>query len=206
MLSPTDIQRIESAVEAAERHTRGEIVVAAVERSSDYLTLRLKLAVAILGAVEIVLAVLDAAGKWRLPPYVAMAVRWGLAAVLLGVASRPRVLRHLLSKRLVTRKVRARAHAKFLEHNVHATREQTGVLILLSELERRVEIVVDRGATRVPQDFWTAQADAIAAGMRAKQPAPALVTAIGAMGEALAKALPPGPDGNPDEIPNRLRR
>ena len=205
MLSPTDIERIERAVTAAERKTRGEIVVAEVDRSSDYLTFRLKAAIVALAAAEATLALIDLRGPW-LPVYQLMALQWTFAVFVFGVLGRPALLRRVLPKTLQNRKVHARALAKFLEHNVHATREQTGVLVLLSGLEHRVEILVDRGCLRVPQTFWDAQADHIAKGIRAGQPGPALVDAIGAIGEALAEHLPSGPEGNSNELGNEVRR
>jgi putative membrane protein len=205
MLSPSDIQRIEQAIAAAERHTHGEIVVVEVERSSDYLTFRLKAAILALALAEATLAFVELRGPW-LPGYQLMAVQWSVAALVFGLLGRPAILRRLLPKRLRNRKVHARAMEKFLEHNVHATREQTGVLVLLSCLEHRVEILVDRGCLRVPQDFWNAQVEVIARGIRSGQPGAAIVQAIGAIGEALATHLPSGPGGNRNELGNEVRR
>lgn len=205
MLTPSDIQRIETAVAAAERHTRGEIVVADVSQSSDYLTFRLKIAVLALALAEAALAIADTTGHLRVFAVEAMAIRWAAAVAVFAFASRPSVLRRILPKRLRARKVHARALDKFLEHNVHATREHTGVLILLSRLEQRVEIVVDRGAAKLPQDFWDKQAERVAAGLRAQQAASALVEAIGAIGAALAGPLPPTPGGGGNELSNVVR-
>lgn len=206
MLTPNDIERIESAIAAAERETQGEIVVAEVDRSSDYLTFRLKVGIFALLLAEAVLALLDATERLRWHGYQTMALQWAFAATVFTVASRAALLRRLLPKRLRVRKVHARALQKFLEHNVHATRQHTGVLILLSCLEQRVEILVDKGALKVPVDFWTAQADRVAEGVRRGQPAAALVEAIGDIGRMLATHLPSGPGDNPNELSNRPRR
>lgn len=51
--------------------------------------------------------------------------------------------------------VRRFAHEKFLRHEVFATRQRTGILLLVSVFERKVEIVADRGFDgRISRADW----------------------------------------------------
>jgi uncharacterized membrane protein len=98
---------------------------------------------------------------------------------------------------------RARAVDLFSTLRVWDTAENSGILIYVQLVERRVEILADRGiAARVPQAEW----DAICRGMErsfaAGQWRQGAVQAVTRAGELLAAHFPAGAS-NPNELPDR---
>jgi putative membrane protein len=109
-----------------------------------------------------------------------------------------------LRRRLTTRKYRAEAaragaSAMFYEAGVANTMNEMGVLVYLSLLERRLEVIADRGILRaVPPLEWNECVfDLHQAGRR---PHPeTLLEALCRLGALLAKCLPPTGE-NPNEL------
>ena len=98
---------------------------------------------------------------------------------------------------------RQRAVEVFSQLRVWDTEENTGVLIYLQWVDRRVEIVADRGITRqVPQAAWDAVCRRMEAAFGEGRYGPGAVEAVRAVGELLAGPFPARPD-NPDELPDR---
>lgn len=98
---------------------------------------------------------------------------------------------------------RARAIEVFSRLRVWDTEENTGVLIYVQWLDRRVEIVADRGIARqVPQAAWAGVCRQMEAAFVEGRFRAGSVAAVAAVGELLARAFPPGPD-NPNELPDR---
>ena len=109
-----------------------------------------------------------------------------------------------LRRRLTTRKYRAEvvrvgAAAMFYEAGVANTMNEMGVLVYLSLLEERLEVIADRGILRaVPPLEWNECVfDLHHAGCR-PQPE-TLLEALRRMGRLLAKCLPPTGE-NPNEL------
>lgn len=98
---------------------------------------------------------------------------------------------------------RERAVAVFARLGVWDTEENTGVLIYVQWLDRRVEIVADRGiARRVPQADWDAVCRQMEAAFRDGRFGEGAVAAVRAVGDLLAGPFPAAPD-NPNELPDR---
>jgi len=99
-----------------------------------------------------------------------------------------------------------RAERCFLEEEVFATRDRTGILIFVAHFERQVVVMGDAGINRaVPEGAWDHVVDDVVAGIRARKPAEALVAAITECGRLLAEhRLEIRPDDT-DELPNELR-
>lgn len=98
---------------------------------------------------------------------------------------------------------RQRAIEVFSQLRVWDTEENTGVLIYVQWLDRRVEILADRGIARqVPQAAWEAVCRQMEAAFREGRYGPGAVEAVQAVSDLLAGPFPPRPD-NPDELPNQ---
>ncbi len=98
---------------------------------------------------------------------------------------------------------RARAVDLFSTLRIWDTEENSGILIYVQLVERRVEILADRGiAARVPQAEW----DAICRGMERSfadgQWRQGAVQAVTRAGELLASHFP-ARDDNPNELPDQ---
>jgi uncharacterized membrane protein len=98
---------------------------------------------------------------------------------------------------------RARAVDVFARLRVWDTEENTGVLIYVQWVDRRVEIVADRGIARqVRQAEWDAVCRRLETAFREGRYGPGAVEAVRRVGELLAGHFPARSD-NPDELPNR---
>lgn len=98
---------------------------------------------------------------------------------------------------------RERAIEVFSRLRVWDTEENTGVLIYVQWLDRRVEIVVDRGvAARVAPGGWAAVCRGLESAFRSGRPAEGACEAVREVGRLLAEHFPARPD-NPDELPDR---
>ena len=91
----------------------------------------------------------------------------------------------------------------FARLRVWDTEENTGVLIYVQWVDRRVEILADRGIARlVPQSAWEAICRQMEADFRTGRFGAGSVAAVAAAGDLLANAIPAGAV-NPNELPNK---
>jgi len=97
---------------------------------------------------------------------------------------------------------RARAIELFSRLRVWDTEENSGVLIYIQLVDRRVEILADRGiAARVPQTEWDALCRGMETAFRAGDFGPGVQAAIAGATQLLAEHFPAG-EGNPNELPD----
>ena len=107
-----------------------------------------------------------------------------------------------LPELLADQSARARALELFAQLRVWDTEENSGVLIYLQLLDRRVEIVADRGINaRLGQEFWDALCRQMEAAFRAGDFAGGLQRALDAVTQALREHFPATGE-NVDELPN----
>lgn len=98
---------------------------------------------------------------------------------------------------------RQRALEVFAFLRVWDTEQNSGVLVYLQMVDRRIEIVADRGiARRVDQATWDAICRRMEDAFRLGNFELGLKDAIGEITALLAMHFPPGAD-NPDELPDR---
>jgi len=98
---------------------------------------------------------------------------------------------------------RERAAELFSNLRVWDTENNTGVLIYLQFVDRRIEIVADRGiSARVRQEEWDAACAAMADEFRAGRFEQGALAGIEQVAALLKKHLPPPPAGDRDELPD----
>jgi putative membrane protein len=201
IFSEDDKRRIEGRIAEAEQKTAAEFVVATTPRSDGYLDVRLLWALCFgSGASAALHLALPLVGPGEL-----FALQLALGALAYWLSSAPGVLRLLLTTRRVDRATEREARVRFLEHEVFATRERSGVLILLSELEHNVTILGDRGIhARVQNAGWEQHVATITAAIHAGRAADGVCRVIDELAEVLAQAAPVQSDDS-DELPNRVR-
>lgn len=206
--SPADEEAVRAAVAAAEAETGGEVVPYVVGRSGEYRGTAWSVATvaAVTAAVAAALAH-DLGGFWggagmlwsALPVALAALTGWWLVAAV------PALRRRLTPASVLDEQVALRAAAAFVEEEVFGTRDRTGVLIFLSLLEHRVLILGDSGIDeRIEPGEWKRISDRLAAGIRAGEPAAALVEAIAACGRILERRVERRED-DVDELSDALR-
>ena len=150
-LSSDDLSRIQQAVAEAEQRTSGEIVPYVVPRSDTYEGIVWKgagiAAAPGAGLYGCDIPVLRRMGTGVAPyglgnRYAGAGCRHGRRSVS---AFAPPIGRMLAGSASLTRAVHRRAMKAFVEEEVFATRERTGVLIFISLWEHRIEVLGDAG-------------------------------------------------------------
>ncbi len=187
--------RIEALVGELERDTQAEIVVIAARRSGTYRDVRIGCAAVL--ALAVLLFLLYSPLQFHplsVPVYLAVlaGLGWWLGGRSAAVA---RVLSRAPRREA---QVLEAAKATFVEVAVHGTRDRSGVLVYVSELEDRAVVLRDLGVDgHVPGAAWN-ELDLAVGGLDQLE---ALLRAVGAV---LAEHWPAGED-NPNEIPNAPR-
>lgn len=202
LFDPTALTRIEAAVHEAERGTAGELVVVSVPRSDDYHDVRLAYGVALaLGGTAVVHAVAPWLEFWWL-----LWLQAGLIMLAFFALDLPPVLRLLVPRTRRQSSVLRRAQLEFVEHRVFDTRDRTGVLILLSELEHKVIMLGDAGIyAQLKQDGFQSYVDRIVAAVRGGRAADGVCEVIGDLGRLLSAHFPRKTD-DVNELPDSVRQ
>lgn len=193
-------ERIRQAVAAAEAKTAGEIVPMVVTAAARYTEIEL------LGLVGGLFAGMVIEWLWSDPWGSIYFQLWPVVGAALGflLGRVPTVKRTLASRSRISAAVHSLALASFTEQGLHCTKDHTGILILVSLLEHRVEVLADRGINqKVSQDTWDEVVHIVTAGVKSGQPCDAFCTAIARCGEILATHFPRQADDK-DELSNRL--
>lgn len=199
--SPAEQEQIRNAIVSAESGTSGEIVPMVVDRSDDYREAELAaaLALASLVALPVLLYFHHDTIWWFLPVTMLL-----LIPMFYCVRHMPFLLLPFISRRRAGQAVRERALRSFCEHGLHRTQGETGVLIYISLLERRVWILGDRGINaRIAPTAWQEMVEQVVAGIRNGNPAQALCTVIHSCGELLKVHFPVAAD-DVNELRNDL--
>ena len=192
--------RIEASVKSAEKTTAGEIVPMIVEASDDYTEARY--------AAGVFLALVAFVGVqlFARPENAAMLLASQAVAFIVGflIFALDGPKRMLVPGRVRDGKVSDRALRAFYEHGLHRTRDETGILIMISLAEHRVQVLADRGINeKVGQETWEEIVKMILAGIRSGRACDAFCSAIERCGEILTEHFPIKPD-DIDELGNRL--
>jgi putative membrane protein len=126
----------------------------------------------------------------------------GAVGALLAVVSAP-LARLLLRGHRAEIEVRQYAESLFLRRGLSVTRQRTGVLLLVSLFERRIEIVADSGfAGRMSDGDWRGVIARMTPHLRDRRPFEALRDALAAIEELLAAKGFRGEAGAPNELPD----
>ena len=192
--------RIQQSVLAAEAKTAGEIVPMIVTSSARYTEIEL------LGLVTGLFLGVVAEWFWGDPWGSEYLNLWPIFGALAGflIAKIPLVKRLATPRSRQVEAVHRLALASFSEHGLHYTREHTGILILVSLLEHRVEVLADRGINaKVERDTWQEIVGILTMGIKSGKAADAFCKAIERCGEILATHFPRAEDDK-NELPNRL--
>src|SRR5262252_491692 len=202
-------ERITQAVRQAERGTTGEIVPMIVQASARYREAGYRTGL-ILAWVTLAL-LLTVEAYWLPWGWHAGNAGWLLLAVIVAygigqwLGMVPTVVRLVTSRERMAHKVKLRAEQAFYWHGLHKTKGRTGILILVSLLERRVHVLADKGINSlVPAGTWDGLVSDILDGIRTGHAADALCAAIAKCGELLAQVSPAAPGNNTDELPDEL--
>ncbi len=199
-LTQSELDKISQAVLEAEKLTTGEIVPMIVAQSDDYPGARWRLAIvtALLFGFLTYLFLGEHDPAWIL---------WAqIPGLYIGywLGTFSATLRPFLENAKVDEEVQQRALQAFLLRELHATKDRTGILIMVSLFERRVEILADTGINaKVPKDTWQGIMTNMIGRIKSDNLTEGFCVAVRECGAVLAKDFP-GSRGNPDEISNKV--
>jgi putative membrane protein len=199
--SAEEQEKIRQAVTTAEQKTAGEIVPMIVSSSARYA--EVEMAGLMVGLVLGTLATFLWQDPWG---SVHSQLLWPLAGATIGfvTCSIPAIKRRLIPKERIESAVDLRSLAAFAAHGLHHTREQTGILILISLLEHRVEVLADRGINeKVSAGTWDEIVQIVTMGLKSGNACDGFCRAIERCGEILAQHFPRRPNDK-DELANKL--
>ncbi|UCH92344.1 MAG: TPM domain-containing protein [Candidatus Aminicenantes bacterium] len=199
-------EKIKNAVKEAESKTSGEITTAFIKESDNYAVYELMFAV-IIGFVYFVVLMLFANSieesikqvSWEYSPH-HLLMFYGFStflviAIVYLLANLSFIDRLIVSKSVMQVKVNQRAVRHFMESGVYNTKDRTGILIFISSLERRVELLADKGiSAKIPQEKWDAIVRHIIDGIKSQQLVKHLSDSIRECGNLLAEHFPIQPD------------
>ncbi len=218
-LTEADHALVTAAVSEAERSSDGEIVTIVTEKSDSYHDVGLHYAVLAMLLVPAALAFVPASCiDWATRPFLGwngaldkgaamlllfallalafLIVRFALAYMPLRLALTPGTTK--------TRRVRRRAVQMFKVGAEKRTHGRVGVLLYLSLIEHRAEIVADKAINDlVDSEAWGDAMAVLVENVKAGRPGEGMAKAVEQVGRLLAQCLPKtGADTN--ELPDRL--
>jgi putative membrane protein len=199
-------ETIKASVKEAESKTSGEIATGFIIESDKYAVYELTFAVFI-GLVYFIALLFFTNGieesikqmSWDYSSHYLL-MFYGFStflviAVVYLLANIPFIDRLIVPKSVMQQKVNQRAVRYFLESGVYNTKDRTGILIFISYLERRVELLADKGISeKIPQEKWDAIVGHIINGIKSNQLVRHLSESIQECGNLLAEQFPIQPD------------
>ncbi|MCW8858340.1 MAG: TPM domain-containing protein [Deltaproteobacteria bacterium] len=194
-------QKIEAAVKTAEEKTSGEIVPMVVDESYEYPRAEL------IGGGTLALAV-GLIISWA---FGGESIWWFVPSFIIGFILFQRMIRNwpwfkrkLIHPDELTAEVEEKALVSFLEQGLHETRDKTGILILISVFERRVQVLADSGINaKVPEHTWEELVEIITNGLKTDKTCDAVCSAVKRCGELLQEHFPIKHDDS-NELPNLI--
>ncbi|MBC8327726.1 MAG: hypothetical protein H8E31_03170 [Planctomycetes bacterium] len=201
VLSQIQLDAIHAAIVAAEKRTVGEIVPVILDRSDRYPAADLW--------CGILFALAGYLSAWALPVepgsqgLLVVALVCGLAGWLLSRAL-PELRRRFIPPWRLTEMAEEQAFQEFYAQGLHKTAAQTGVMLFVSLLERRVIVMADEGIDKlVPEDTWKSVDELVLDEAKAGRLGPGIAAAVARIGELLADQFP-WQEGDRNEIPDRV--
>lgn len=204
--------KIAEAVKDAEKKSSGEIATMVVDRSDSYREAETLGAVLLAGLFALIvellleyLVVSSAIRGWSdishnrgyfllygisIWTYVPMVFLFFFPSKII-CRKQPVLKLYLAGKRRIDEAVRERAIRAFYEKGLYKTRDETGVLIFISIMERKVWILGDKGIDRkIAHTSWRELSRELSTGLHENKACDALCAVIAKIGEELAVHFP----------------
>ncbi len=213
MFNESDMNRIREAVKSAESRISGEIVPVIVERSGFYTIANYRGALVTSGLAFLVVIFLDrylfTESSFALlydPLFIFFIVMLaGVAGVVLPTWS-DTIKRWLLVQTHMDNATKSRAENAFLEEEVFATRQRTGIMIFISLFEHEVIVIGDKGINeKVQQKEWDQLVNNLTGSIRSGAMVEGIEKAILRCGEILLEKGFHRTDDDVNELRDELR-
>ncbi len=205
ILSDQERKHLDQRVADVEKRTNAQVVLAIVKRSDSYPELPWKafaLGAGVAGAGTVLLDVLRPGWDSHFAALLAVMATLGAGAVcaLLSIGV-PGFARIFLDAHRAEAEVRQYAQSLFLSREVFATRERTGILLLVSMFEQQVVVLPDSGLDkRLSREALQGIVARMTTALAAGQAAHALENGLQGLEEYLAVTAFAASGGN--ELPN----
>jgi putative membrane protein len=215
-LKDSDRQKIAAAVKKAESRTSGEIVTSFIQQSYDYAVYELVFAIVVsflyfifmlffISEIELWLQsrFWNYSSAHLIAFYGFTIFIWG--TVLYFLANIAFLDRLIVPRKVMKRKVHERALLHFLDSGIAETRDRTGILIFISLMEHRVELLADRGINeKIDPNQWQEIVDKIVSGVKSGSFTDSLIQAVEDCGKLLAEYFPIKEDDT-NELSNEIQ-
>ncbi|AKH68060.1 putative membrane protein [Spongiibacter sp. IMCC21906] len=199
LLSQTEQDQVAEAIRNAEAQTDAELVTVLARQSDDYSYIPLLWA----GMMALILpGAINYYSGW-LGMHQLILSQWSLFIILALLFRLPFFGPQLVPKSVRHWRASNMARRQFLQQNLHHTKGETGMLIFVSETERYVEILVDRGiSAKIPDSQWQSIVARFTQQVKEGKTLDGFLHCIASCGEELGRALPASQTKN--ELPNHL--
>jgi putative membrane protein len=198
LIDAADRERIRAAIAEVERHTDAELVTVLAIRSDDYAYVPVLWAALVALVVPLVLA------PFALSLVFVVTAQMGTFCVLAVLFHVPAVAMRLVPREVRKWRAANMARRMFLEHELHHTEGEIGFMIFVSEAERFVEIIAERGISKHVEDTrWESIVAAFVVDVTEGRVTDGFLRTIAECGKVLAEAVPKTP-GNRNELDDRL--
>lgn len=198
-ISEAERAQVSHAIEDAEKHTSGEIIVVVARYCDDYLHVPLLWAALMALALPMPLILLT-----PLNAEMIFMSQLGVFIVVSLILSQWTFRMLVTPQSLKKRQAHKTAVEQFLARSLHTTVSRTGVLIFVAVEERYCEVIADSGvAAKVEARFWQELVDHTTQLIGKGLIGEALVAAVKRCGKVLTEHFPPNA-ADPNELPDHL--
>jgi putative membrane protein len=199
LLNDAEQQKIADLIRTIESRTDAELVTVLATRSDSYNYVSLLWA-AIIALMVPIVALLT---PFWLETHDIVLLQCGVFFVLALLFRIPAILYVLVPKRIRYWRAANMARRQFLDNNLHHTSGESGILIFVSEAERYVEIIADRGIDKlVAPGHWQTLVDEFIGAVKKGETLAGFETCLRRCGDLLIEKMPA--THTRDELPNHL--
>jgi putative membrane protein len=194
-------KQIAAKVKEAEKLSALEFVPVFVPQSARYRLFRFVLS----SYLSLSLMTYFLLEGWARSIYFTVGISWGAGIGLFFILSWRPLLSRILPGSFKHEEVEEAARVSFLEHEVFATKNRTGILIFVSELERLVYLLADKSvAAKISAQELSGLAGLLAKDLARSGSGEVFVKAITELSQRLSKDFPPEA-GDKNELSDELR-
>ena len=199
-ITKNDLQKINQVIKEAESKTSGEIVPVILTKSDDYLYTHYLCAL----LFTFIGTFLVTNGTRYKTPLFANHIYCDHGNIWLYHSISSVFQATSIEQKEIEEEVNQKALQTFFSNKLHHTKDATGVLIFISILERRVQILGDHGINKkVNQTFWDDEVNKLSKSIKNNQVVDGLSQVISILGDKLSEHFPIQPD-DVDELKNDL--
>jgi putative membrane protein len=200
-LNENEKEQIKNAIEDCEKTTSGEVVPMVVQESDFFPATHYRLSIMLILICAFVMHTFFPYHFDAQVYFILIACSAVLGYLLCYI---PFIKRSLIFKDELVEEVNQRAIQAFLEHNLHTSRDRTGVLIFVSLLERRVVILADSGINeKVSENTWELIKNDFIKYLKKDELAQGFIKSIEEVGQILTNHFPIKPDDT-NELSNKI--